>query len=168
MDEPVIDLGEQPRDGEGESLPGGEPAPRPPLTRRLLVLAGIGLLAVGFVAGMAVQRAATPAPAPTPSPSVLDYYQVDPQLLGCGAINHNDNPGWVSTDNRCSGTVQSIHGHTVALAVDPHATIMFTVGVDTELTGLSSIDKLHPGQYVIVRLVAEYHRPPHAAWLMVS
>ena len=166
MDEPVIDLGEQPRDGEGDDEPAGEPAPRRPLTRRLLVLAGIGLLAVGFVAGMAVQRAATPAP--TPSPSVLDYYKVDPQVLGCGAINHNDNPGWVSTDNRCSGTVQSIHGRTVTLTLAPDVTIMFTVGADTELTGLSSIDKLHSGLYVTVRLITEYDQPPHATWLMVA
>jgi hypothetical protein len=165
VDEPVIDLGEQPRDG-GE--PVGDPEPRRPLTRRLLVLAGVGLLAVGFVAGMAVQRAATPTAAPTPSPSVLDYYQVNPQLLGCGAINHNDNPGWVSTDNRCTGTVRSVHGHTVALMLDSRATITFTVGADTELSGLSSIDKLRSGQYITVRLVTEYGRAPHAAWLTVS
>lgn len=164
VDEPsVIDLGELPRGPED----GTAPEPRRPLSRRLLALAGVGLLAVGFAAGMAVQRAITPH-RPRPSPSVVDYYDLGRQFSGCGEVS-GGGPDWTYTDSRCSGVVQFVYDGTVGLTLDSSGSpVTFTVDDDTQLTGITSLDEFHAGLHVTVRLAPRNGHTPRAAWLVVA
>ncbi len=166
----VIELGQRPAvdvDGAELSTPdnqGGPPRQRPGMRHRL-VLAGLGLIAVGFAGGMAVQhsRALDPAPAPSPSIAAVPENAAPSMVWHCEPYYYDPGQrGDTMTTCPADGVITTIMGSAITLRTVDGGRLTVFFNSASAIIGAETIDDLHQGQRIWVlatpvrgRLVAE-------------
>lgn len=146
------------------------PTPEEPVRRRrprwYLGLAGAGLVAIGFVGGLTVQRATTSDPAESPSPvAAPDQVYSVPSPYGCRWYR-GDATG-AELDSMCSGTVRSVASSGLVLELPDGTPLGMVVDRSTTVVGARGVSSLRPGEYVTVRTTTGSDGRLHAGLIML-
>ncbi|GAA4199714.1 hypothetical protein [Actinocatenispora rupis] len=159
----VIDLGMVTEADGGSAHDDERHGHRP---RWYLAVAAAVLLAVGFVAGMAVQRATgdRPSSAPTSVSSPDEAFSV-PSPYGCRW--YRADPTGAELDSMCSGTVRSVAPGALVLELPDGTPLGLVVDRGTTVVGARSVATLRPGQYVSVRTTTGLDGRLHAGMIML-
>jgi|GEM_PF-5111394 len=142
-DDPLIELADERRGPD-----------RRPVPRRYLVVGAAGLLAVGFVAGLLVQRARTPEHHPAPAASASHLLMPEPgfglsvpDAHGCRTVEHGYHEAGVTT--ACTGTLRAIHNTAddwrLTLRSDDDTVYQIAAHDDTEVLPVGSMRDLTVG-----------------------
>lgn len=158
LDDDFIDLGERPHVGTGaRERSGTEERPaRRPLPRRLLALAALGLVTVGFVGGLAVGRSSRldPTTKATPDSETTHVVVLPSTMWWCEPYQYDHSHGKAPVRGcPTAGRIQSITGTSITLeTVD--GTSLTVIGVpSTRVVGVKKLADLRSGQHIEVQAV---------------
>ncbi len=154
----MIELGQRPAvDVTGAELStpdnqGGPPRQRPGMRRRI-VLAGLGLIAVGFAGGMAVQHslALDPTPAPSPSVEAVPENAAPSMIWHCEPYYYDPGErGGTTATCPAEGVIATIMGSAITLRTVDGGRLTVFFDSATVIIGATTIDDLHGGQRIWV------------------